>query len=80
MKTKGLWVIKFIDYPKPQYFTGYNQFATQLRKAKIYVWKEKAEEQAIGLLRRGELREQHYHTHFIAGNYEIVEVEIKEKD
>lgn len=79
MKTKGLWVIKFIDYPKPRYFIGYNQFDTQLRKAKIYVWKEMAEEQAVDLLRRGAYRQEHYHTHMIAGRYEIVEVEIKEK-
>jgi rubrerythrin len=49
MKTKGHWVIK---YANGWYFCGNNQFENQLRKAKIYVWKEKAEEQAEYLIKR----------------------------
>ena len=74
MKTKGLWVIKFIDYSIPVYFAGFNHVDTQLRKAKIYVWKEEADRQAIDLLRR-----KRFDRPIVIGRYQIVEIEIKEK-
>ena len=43
MKTKGNWVIKYED---GFYYCGNNLFDKQLRKAKIYHWKEAAEEHA----------------------------------
>lgn len=43
MKTKGNWVIK---YESGVYFCGNSYFDKQLRKAKVYHWKEAAEEQA----------------------------------
>ena len=46
MKTKGNWVIKYSD---GFYYCGNNSFDSQLRKAKIYHWKEAAEEQAENL-------------------------------
>lgn len=50
MKTKGFWVIK---YDSGVYYCGLNTFDKQIRKAKVYVWKEKAEEQAEYLKSRG---------------------------
>ena len=74
MATKGLFVIKFINRETPVYFSGYNTFSTQLRKAKIYVWKEKAIEAAESLLKRN-----YYGRPIVEGNYEIIEVELREK-
>lgn len=43
MKTRGNWVIK---YSNGLYYCGNITFSDQLRKAKIYHWKEEAEAQA----------------------------------
>lgn len=74
MKTKGLWVIKFDgDYDPPVYFSGMNQYSSQLRKAKIYVWKEMAIEAAEDFLKRKSCGKP-----FVTGTYKIVPVELKE--
>ena len=72
-KTKGLWVIKFIDYEPAVYFIGMNQYSSQLRKAKIYVWKEMAIEAAEDFLKR-----KWNGKPFVEGAYKIVPVELKE--
>ena len=54
MKTKGNWVIKTST---GLYWCGNNHFDEQLRKAQIYHWKEKAEEQAAYLWRRNNISE-----------------------
>ena len=46
-KTKGLFVIKFST---GHYFCGHLSFDKQLRKAKIYAWKEAAVEYAEFLI------------------------------
>ena len=74
MATKGLFVVKFINQETPVYFSGYNTFSNQLRKAKIYVLKERAIEAAEALLKRS-----YYGRPIIEGKYEIVEVELREK-
>jgi hypothetical protein len=74
MATKGLFVIKFTGREEPVYFSGYNTFSNQLRKAKIYVLKERAIEAAEALLKR-----TYYDRPIIEGAYEIVEVELREK-
>lgn len=54
MKTKGNWVIKT---SAGGYWCGSWHFDPQLRKAQIYHWKEKAEEQLEHLKQRGWLSE-----------------------
>ena len=54
MKTKGNWVIKTSS---ETYWCGQNHFDEQLRKAQIYHWKEKAEEQAAYIWRRNNISE-----------------------
>lgn len=54
MKTKGNWVIKTST---GLYWCGQNLFDEQLRKAQIYHWKEKAEEQAAYIWRRNNISE-----------------------
>ena len=49
MKTKGNWVIKTSD---GGYWCGNAYFDPQLRKAQVYRWKEKAEEQIEVIKRR----------------------------
>ena len=73
MKTKGNWVIKT---SAGTYWCGNNHFDDQLRKAQIYHWKEKAEEQAAYIWRRNNISEN--------VTWEIVEVvepkELKETE
>lgn len=45
MKTRGNWVIKASDSSGYGYWCGLSHFDPALRKAQVYVWKEKAEEQ-----------------------------------
>ncbi len=45
MKTRGNWVIKASDPSGYCYWCGNAHFDPALRKAQVYVWKEKAEEQ-----------------------------------
>ena len=54
MKTKGNWVIKTST---GLYWCGQNLFDEQIRKAQIYHWKEKAEEQAAYIWRRNHISE-----------------------
>ena len=54
MKTKGNWVIKTST---GLYWCGQNLFDEQIRKAQIYHWKEKAEEQATYIWRRNNISE-----------------------
>lgn len=54
MKTKGYWVIKTST---GLYWCGQNLFDEQLRKAQIYHWKEKAEEQAAYIWKRNKISE-----------------------
>ena len=54
MKTKGNWVIKTST---GLYWCGQNQFDEQIRKAQIYHWKEKAEEQAAWIWKRNKISE-----------------------
>ena len=54
MKTKGNWVIKTST---GLYWCGANQFDEQIRKAQIYHWKEKAEEQAAWIWKRNNISE-----------------------
>lgn len=63
MKTKGNWVIKTST---GLYWCGQNLFDEQIRKAQIYHWKEKAEEQAAYIWRRNNISEN--------VTWEIVEV------
>ena len=64
MKTKGNWVIK---YGSGVYFCGNSAFDKQLRKAKVYHWKEAAEEQAENM------RTKRY-SPVVDETYEIVEI------
>jgi DNA-directed RNA polymerase subunit RPC12/RpoP len=52
MKTRGNWVIKTST---GLYWCGNNLFDEQIRKAQIYHWKEKAEEQATYLWKRNKI-------------------------
>ena len=52
MKTKGFWVIKTST---GLYWCGQNLFDEQIRKAQIYHWKEKAEEQAAWIWKRNKI-------------------------
>ena len=52
MKTKGNWVIKTSN---SLYWCGNNLFNEQLRKAQVYHWKEKAEEQAAHIFKRNKI-------------------------
>ena len=52
MKTKGNWVIKTST---GLYWCGQNLFDEQIRKAQIYHWKEKAEEQAAYIWKRNKI-------------------------
>ncbi len=54
MKTKGHWVIKTST---GRYWCGANLFDEQIRKAQIYHWKEKAEEQAAWIWKRNKISE-----------------------
>ena len=54
MKTKGNWVIKTST---GLYWCGQNLFDEQIRKAQIYHWKEKAEEQAAYIFKRNKISE-----------------------
>jgi rubrerythrin len=54
MKTKGNWVIKTSS---GLYWCGANLFDEQIRKAQIYHWKEKAEEQAAWIWKRNKISE-----------------------
>ena len=54
MKTKGNWVIKTSG---GLYWCGANLFDEQLRKAQIYHWKEKAEEQAAWIWKKNKISE-----------------------
>lgn len=54
MKTKGNWVIKTST---GRYWCGANLFDEQIRKAQIYHWKEKAEEQAAWIWKRNKISE-----------------------
>jgi hypothetical protein len=54
MKTKGNWVIKTST---SLYWCGANLFDEQIRKAQIYHWKEKAEEQAAWIWKRNKISE-----------------------
>ena len=54
MKTKGNWVIKTSS---GLYWCGNNLFDEQIRKAQIYHWKEKAEEQAEWIWKRNNISE-----------------------
>ena len=54
MKTKGNWVIKTST---GLYWCGQNLFDEQIRKAQIYHWKEKAEEQAAWIWKRNKISE-----------------------
>jgi rubrerythrin len=54
MKTKGNWVIKTST---GRYWCGANLFDEQIRKAQIYHWKEKAEEQAAWICKRNKISE-----------------------
>lgn len=54
MKTKGNWIIKTST---GLYWCGQNQFDEQIRKAQIYHWKEKAEEQAAYIWKRNHISE-----------------------
>ena len=54
MKTKGNWVIKTST---GLYWCGVNMFDEQLRKAQIYHWKEKAEEQAVSVWKKNKISE-----------------------
>jgi hypothetical protein len=54
MKTKGNWVIKTST---GLYWCGANLFDEQIRKAQIYHWKEKAEEQAAWIWKRNKISE-----------------------
>jgi len=54
MKTKGNWVIKTSG---GLYWCGANLFDEQIRKAQIYHWKEKAEEQATWIWKRNKISE-----------------------
>ena len=54
MKTKGNWVIKTSG---GLYWCGANLFDEQIRKAQIYHWKEKAEEQAVWIWKRNKISE-----------------------
>ena len=54
MKTKGHWVIKTST---GLYWCGQNLFDEQIRKAQIYHWKEKAEEQATWIWKRNKISE-----------------------
>ena len=49
MKTKGNWVIKT---SAGGYWCGNSYFDSQLRKAQVYHWKEKAEEQIEAIKKR----------------------------
>lgn len=70
-KTKGLFVIKFST---GHYFCGHLSFDKQLRKAKIYAWKEAAVEYAEYLI-----NQVRYNTQLAPSTeYKIVSVEIKE--
>lgn len=70
-KTKGLFVIKFST---GHYFCGHLSFDKQLRKAKIYAWKEAAVEYAEYLI-----NQVRYNTKLAPSTeYKIVSVEIKE--
>ena len=72
-KTKGLFVIKFST---GHYFCGHLSFDKQLRKAKIYAWKEAAVEYAEYLINR-----VRYNTPIAPSKeYKIVSVEIKEME
>lgn len=71
-KTKGFFVIK---YSTGDYFCGNLSFDKQLRKAKIYVWKEKAIEYAEELKTRFKIDGSHYAP---SNEYKIVSVEIRE--
>lgn len=55
MKTKGNWVIKTST---GLYWCGQNLFDEQIRKAQIYHWKEKAEEQAAYIFKRNKILEE----------------------
>ena len=63
MKTKGNWVIKTST---GLYWCGHNLFDEQIRKAQIYHWKEKAEEQAAWIWKRNKISEDE--------TYEIVAI------
>jgi hypothetical protein len=52
MKTKGNWIIKTSG---GLYWCGANLFDDQIRKAQIYHWKEKAEEQAAWIWKRNKI-------------------------
>lgn len=54
MKTKGNWVIKTSG---GGYWCGNSYFDPQLRKAQVYHWKEKAEEQAAWIWKRNKISE-----------------------
>jgi hypothetical protein len=54
MKTKGNCVIKTSS---GLYWCGANLFDEQIRKAQIYHWKEKAEEQAAWIWKRNKISE-----------------------
>jgi hypothetical protein len=54
MKTRGNWVIKTSG---GLYWCGANLFDEQIRKAQIYHWKEKAEEQAAWIWKRNKISE-----------------------
>lgn len=54
MKTKGNWVVKTST---GLYWCGQNLFDEQIRKAQIYHWKEKAEEQAAYIFKRNKISE-----------------------
>ena len=54
MKTKGNWVIKTSG---GLYWCGANLFDEQIRKAQIYHWKEKAEEQAEWIWKKNKISE-----------------------
>ena len=50
MKTKGNWVIK--TKTSDLYWCGNNYFDSQLRKARVYHWKEAAEDQVVWLKKK----------------------------
>ena len=54
MKTKGSWVIKTST---GLYWCGANLFDEQIRKAQIYRWKEKVEEQAAYIFKKNNISE-----------------------
>ena len=74
MKTKGNWVIKTSN---SLYWCGNNSFSEQIRKAQIYHWKEKAEEQAAHIFERNKIENVTWEVISIVEPKELKDTEAK---